>query len=65
MKCLILFSGKNKKKIVNLSSAEYAQEVVKIKLLGKCSRKSTYTRVSPDKMLFSTKSSVDIFLISL
>ena len=42
MNCLILFSGKNKKKIVNLSSAEYAQEMVKIKLLGKCSRKSTY-----------------------
>ena len=30
MKCLILFSGKNKKNI-NLSSAELAQRVVKVK----------------------------------
>ena len=32
MKCQILFSGKNKKNIINLSSAENAQRVVKIKL---------------------------------
>ena len=32
MKCQILFSGKNKKNIVNLSSAEYAQRVVKVVL---------------------------------
>ena len=31
MKCQILFSGKNKKNI-NLSSAENAQRVVKVKL---------------------------------
>ena len=31
MKCQILFSGKNKKNIINLSSAEYVQRVVKIK----------------------------------
>ena len=31
MKCLILFSGKNKKNIINLSSAENAQRVVKVK----------------------------------
>ena len=30
MKCLILFSGKNKKNIINLSSAENAQRVVKV-----------------------------------
>ena len=30
MKCLILFSGKNKKNIINLSSAEFAQRVVKV-----------------------------------
>ena len=33
MKCQILFSGKNKKKIINLSSAENAQRVVKVKKL--------------------------------
>ena len=32
MKCQILFSGKNKKNIINLSSAENAQRVVKVKL---------------------------------
>ena len=31
MKCQILFSGKNKKNIINLSSAEFAQKVVEIK----------------------------------
>ena len=34
MKCQILFSGKNKKKIINLSSAETAQRVVKVKDQG-------------------------------
>ena len=33
MKCQILFSGKNKKNIINLSSAENAQRVVKVKIL--------------------------------
>ena len=32
MKCQILFSGKNKKNITNLSSAELAQRVVKVKV---------------------------------
>ena len=32
MKCQILFSGKNKKNIINLSSAENAQRVVKVNL---------------------------------
>ena len=32
MKCQILFSGKNKKNIINLSSAENAQRVVKVKM---------------------------------
>ena len=31
MKCQILFSGKNKKNIINLSSAELAKRVVKVK----------------------------------
>ena len=31
MKCQILFSGKNKKNIINLSSAENAQRVVTVK----------------------------------
>ena len=30
MKCQILFSGKNKKNVINLSSAENAQRVVKV-----------------------------------
>ena len=30
MKCQFLFSGKNKKNITNLSSAELAQRVVKV-----------------------------------
>ena len=35
MKCHILFSGKNKKNIINLSSAENAQRVVKVKVLSR------------------------------
>ena len=31
VKCESLFSGKNKKNIVNLSSAEFARRVVKVK----------------------------------
>ena len=31
MKCQILFSGKNKKNIINLPSAENAKRVVKVK----------------------------------
>ena len=34
MKCQILFSGKNKKIITNLSSAELAQRVVKVKAIN-------------------------------
>ena len=34
MKCQILFSGKTKKNIINLSSAENAQRVVKVKGIG-------------------------------
>ena len=33
MKCQILFTGKNKKNIINLSSAENAQRVVKVNLM--------------------------------
>ena len=33
MKCQILFSGKNKKNIINLSSAENAQRVVKVNVV--------------------------------
>ena len=32
MKCQILFSGENKKKKLNLSFAELAQRVVKVKM---------------------------------
>ena len=35
MKCQILFSGKNKKNIINLPSAENAQRVVKVKTINK------------------------------
>ena len=34
MKCQILFSGKNKKNTINLSSAELALRVVKVKHVG-------------------------------
>ena len=30
MKCLVLFSGKQKKNVMNLSSAEYTQRAVKV-----------------------------------
>ena len=33
MKCRILFSGKNKKNVTTLPSAELAKRVVKVKLL--------------------------------
>ena len=33
MKCQILFSGKNKKSVINLSSAEFDQRVVKDKMV--------------------------------
>ena len=34
-KCHILFSVKNKKSVVNLSSAELSWEEVKVKIVGK------------------------------
>ena len=37
MKCQILFSGKNKKNIINLPSAENAQRVVKVNDSSACS----------------------------
>ena len=33
MKCQILFSGKNKKKVVNLSSAEFSHSTESVKML--------------------------------
>ena len=36
MKCQILFSGKNKKNNIILSSAENAQRVVKVNLFNPC-----------------------------
>ena len=42
MKCHILFSGKNKKNIINLSSAENAQRVVKVN--NQCSLQSSSTK---------------------
>ena len=34
MKCHILFSGENKKNIINLLSAEFAHKVVKVKIIS-------------------------------
>ena len=34
MKCPILFSGENKKNIINLLSAEFAHRVVKVNFLN-------------------------------
>ena len=36
MKCQILFSGKNKKNVINLSSAEFAQRVAKVNKVVCC-----------------------------
>ena len=36
MKCQSLFSGKNKKNIINLSSAELAQRVVNVNMNDYC-----------------------------
>ena len=33
MKCQIPFSGENKKNIINLSSAEFTERVVKVKII--------------------------------
>ena len=43
MKCQILFSGKNKKNIINLSSAELAKRVVKV---NKSSGTSTFIEMA-------------------
>ena len=47
MKCQILFSEKNKKNIINLSSAENAQRVVKVKI-NKITLKFTDCTLIPD-----------------
>ena len=52
MKCQILFSGTNKKNIINLSSAENAQRVVKV-------NNFTYS----SKYFLECKSSVIFFYI--
>ena len=39
MKCQILFSGKNKKNIINLLSAENAQRMVKVNVLERTDHK--------------------------
>ena len=46
MKCHSLFSGKNKKNIINLSSAENAQRVVKVNIMA-----YIYS-VAPNEVLF-------------
>ena len=50
MKCQILFSGKNKKNNIILSSAENAQRVVKVK--------APFTTVAANMHLFSQKKKV-------
>ena len=32
MKCQILFSGKNKENVINMSSAEFSQRVIMVKV---------------------------------
>ena len=62
MKCQILFSGKNKKNIINLSSAENAQRVVKVNVALSCLFHTTklarrmdfiYSRLSLSRLRFS------------
>ena len=36
IKCQNLFSGKNKKNIISLASAEFAERMLKVKRAGKC-----------------------------
>ena len=55
MKCPILFSGKKKKNIINLSSAENAQRVEKVKCHFRLSI------LALDKALFLARN-IDIFL---
>ena len=51
MKCQILFSGENKKNINNLSSAENAQRVVKVKKNGYTYEEETsFSESSKSKM---------------
>ena len=54
MKCQIQFSGKNKKNIINLSSAENAQRVVKVKPLPNYERERTFHKLNP-KMYVDTQ----------
>ena len=42
MKFQTLFSAKNEKKIINLSSADLAKRVVKVKHLGNLTRKDIF-----------------------
>ena len=55
MKCQILFYGKSKKYIINLSSAEFGQRVVKVKM---CNSSNTLDKG------FDKRYQVNILLIS-
>ena len=51
MKCQILFSEKNKKNIINLSSAENAQRVVRLKRYN-CIRQSENVCIQSNMRLY-------------
>ena len=46
MECQILFTGKNKKNIINLSFAENAHRVVKVKRAINPAKNEMYTHLS-------------------
>ena len=60
MKCQILFSGKNKKNVVSLSSAELAQRVAKVKTWGLFLKKGVTLKIflsesrRPRPLIFDT-----------
>ena len=65
MKCQILFSGKNKKNNIILSSAENAQRVVKVKVLYNPNCVCKYKRMSSMniKALFPDTNKIVIIII--
>ena len=62
MKCQILFSGKNKKNIVNLLSAEFAQRVVQVEYSKEQTTLLKYSLIYPRKQDLEFSCKGDYFL---
>ena len=52
MKCQILFSRKKYKKLINLSSAELTQRVVKVQIKHNLNLKAPVTIAADDNLIF-------------